>query len=309
MTTNNPPRAAREHAFAVSDGRTIGYGLYGAGDGALVVVLDGPGSRGLGRAMASSADRLGLTLLVPDRPGFGDSTQTSKGSYAATADDLLAVIERAGFQRFGIVAQSGGTPYGLALASAAANRATGIAFVGALGPLRDRDGLADVTGPMRTVFVLARHAPWLLRPLFGVFAHQARKDPHAAARRYAERVPSADRAVLEDPVNWSIHATSSAEILSRPGAVARETRMLAQPWEVDRSRVTAPAAFWAGELDEAHPPSMSRRLAGLLGGAPVTVVAGAGVFALSAHYPDALRHAAALPDEGGSPLAAHAASK
>lgn len=146
---------------------------------------------------------------------------TSKGSYAATADDLIAVVERAGFQRFGIVAQSGGTPYGLALASAAGNRATGIAFVGALGPLRDRDGLADVTGPMRTVFVLAHHAPWLLRP----------------------------------------------------------------------------------------PPSMSRRLAGLLGGAPVTVVAGAGVFALSARCPDALRHAAALPDEGGSPLAAHAASK
>ena len=147
MTIDNPDRAAREHRLALADGRTLCYGLYGAGDGALVVVLDGPGSRGLGQAMASSAERLGLTLLVPDRPGFGGSTQSSNGSYAATADDLLAAVERAGVQRFGIVAQSGGTPYGLALASAAGNRATGLSFVGALAPLRNRDAVTDVTGP------------------------------------------------------------------------------------------------------------------------------------------------------------------
>ncbi len=282
----------------LSDGRTIGYGLYGADDGPLIVVLDGPGSRGLGRAMAPPAERLGLTLLVPDRPGFGESTQSSDGSYAATAADLLAVVERAGTQRFGIVAQSGGTPYGLALASATGNRVTGIAFVGALAPLRAPGALTDVSGPMRTAFVLARRAPWVLRPLFGALALQTRKDPDAAARRYAEQLPSSDRAVLADPVYWSIHATSSAEILSHPRALARETRMLARQWGVDYARITAPVAFWAGELDATHPPSMSRRLAGLLGGAPVTVVAGAGIFALSVRYPDALRHAAALPDDG-----------
>jgi pimeloyl-ACP methyl ester carboxylesterase/ribosomal protein S18 acetylase RimI-like enzyme len=305
MTTDNPQRAAREHRLALSDGRTICYGLYGAADGALVVVLDGPGSRGLGRAMAAPAERLGVTLLVPDRPDFGGSTQSSNGSYAATADDLLAVVERAGFERFGIVAQSGGTPYGLALASAAGDRATGLSFVGALAPLRDRDALSDVARPMRNVFVLARRAPWLLRPLFGVLARLTRGDPDAAARRYAEQLPSADRAVLEDSVNWAIHATSSAEILSHPRAVAREVRMLAQPWEIDYGRVTAPVAFWAGELDVTHPPSMSRQLARRLDGAPVTVVAGAGTFALSARYPDALRHAAALPGEGSVDLAGH----
>ncbi len=283
--------------LALPDGRTIGYGLYGAGDGALVVVLDGPGSRGLGRAMASPAERLGLTLLVPDRPGFGSSAPAADGSYAATAGDLLAVVGAAGFERFGIVAQSGGTPYGLALASAAGDRVTGISLVGGLAPLRDRDALAGVSGPMRTVFILARRAPWLLRPLCSAFAHQTRRDPDAAARRYAEQLPSADRAVLEDPVNWSIHATSSAEIVSRPAALARETRMLARPWVIDYARVTAPVALWAGELDTTHPPAMSRHLAGLLGGAPVDVVAGAGIFALSARYPDALRHAAALPDD------------
>ena len=72
--------------------------------------------------------------------------------------------------------------------------------------------------------------------------------------------------------------------------------MLGHPWTVNRDRITAPAALWVGELDRTHPPNMSRRLATLLGGAPVTVVPGAATFAMVTSYPDVLRHAAALPE-------------
>jgi pimeloyl-ACP methyl ester carboxylesterase len=117
----------------------------------------------------------------------------------------------------------------------------------------------------------------------------------SVARRYAENLPAADRRVLDDPSIWAIHATSSAEIVSRPAALAREMRMLVRPWGVDYDRVTAPVALWVGELDRTHPPTTSRRLAKLLGGAPVTVVPGAATFAMLTAYPDVLRHAAALP--------------
>jgi pimeloyl-ACP methyl ester carboxylesterase len=102
--------------------------------------------------------------------------------------------------------------------------------------------------------------------------------------------------VLDDPTIWAIHATSSAEIMSRPAALARELRMLVRPWGVDYDRVTAPVALWVGELDRTHPPTTSRRLAKLLGGAPVTVVPGAATFAVLTAYPDLLRHAAALQE-------------
>ncbi len=295
MITHAAGFADRTHDFVLGGGRTICYGLYGADDGPLVVVLDGPGSRGLGRAMAIPAVQLGIKLLVPDRPGFGRSTPTPRGSFAELASDLLALVDRLGFRRFGIVAQSGGTPYALALASGAGDRATGLAFVGGLAPLHERHALADVAGPVRTVFLLARRAPWLLRPLVSGLARQNAKDPEAVARKFAKSVPPADRLVLEDPTFWAIHATSSAEIMSRPAAFARETRMLVRPWGVDYDLVTAPVALWVGELDRTHPPTMSRRLAKLLGGAPVTVVPGAATFAMLTAFPDVLRHAAALP--------------
>jgi pimeloyl-ACP methyl ester carboxylesterase len=291
--------AGRDADLRLPDGRTISYGLYGAADGPLVVVLDGPGSRGLGRALAATAGTLGVTLLVPDRPGFGNSTAAPGRSIVQVGEDLLALARSLGVQRFGIVAQSGGTPYALALAVAADDSVLGLSFVGAIVPLNEPDALQDVRGPMRTVFTLGRRAPWLLRPLIGAVGRRTRRNPEAAARAYAKDLPDADRAVLEDPAMWAIHAVTSAEAVSSPAAFAREARLLAQPWGVDPSGVAAPAALWVGELDPTHPPVMSRRMAQRLGDAPVTVVPGAATFGMASVFPDVLRHAAAL-DRGHS---------
>jgi pimeloyl-ACP methyl ester carboxylesterase len=57
--------------------------------------------------------------------------------------------------------------------------------------------------------------------------------------------------------------------------------------------VTAPTAFWVGELDPTHPPVMSRRMAQRLADAPVTVVPGTATFGMLRVYPEVLRHAAA----------------
>lgn len=295
--------AGRDAGLRLPDGRTISYGLYGATDGPLVVVLDGPGSRGLGRALGATAETLGVTLLVPDRPGFGNSTAAPGRSIVQVGEDLLAVARSLGVQRFGIVAQSGGTPYAMALAAAAGGAVLGLSFVGGIVPLNEPDALRDVRGPSRTMFTLARRAPWLLPPLIGLVARKSRKDPEAAARAYAKDLPEADRAVLEDPTMWAIHTVTSAEAVSATAAFAREARLLAQPWGVDPSGVTAPAAFWVGELDPTHPPVMSRRMAQRLGDAPVTVVPGAATFGMVIVYPDVLRHAAALGQ--GSQAAMH----
>lgn len=296
MNTHTEGPSECRHELVLPDGRAISYGLYGAHDGPLVMVLDGPGSRGLGRGMGPAAERLGIKLLVPDRPGFGRSTPTPHGTFASVANDLISLVDRIGFGRFGIVTQSGGAPYAVALACAAGDRVTGLAFVGGLAPLHEPGSLRDVQQPLRSLFLLGRRAPWLVRPLLSGFARQAAKHPQAVARKFAETLPPADREVLSDPDVWAIHAGTVADMFSRPAAWVREARMLGLPWTVDRDCITAPAALWVGELDRTHPPSMSRRLAALLGGAPVTVVPGAVTFAMLTCYPDVLRHAAALPE-------------
>jgi pimeloyl-ACP methyl ester carboxylesterase len=154
---------------------------------------------------------------------------------------------------------------------------------------------------MRTMFKVACRAPWLLRPMMKAAARQVRKDPEAAARRYADDMPELDRRVLEDPAMWDAHVRTTGEALEHPESFAYEARLLARAWDVDLGAVRAPTALWVGELDPTHPPSMSRSLAERLGGAPVRTVPGAATFGLVPVFPDVLRFVSA-PLRDGTPV-------
>lgn len=288
--------AARDGELALSGARRLTYTLFGAAAGPLVVVLDGPGSRGLARAAAASAERLGVRLVAPDRPGFAGSTQVDGDRIAAWPGDHAALLDALGARRAGILAQSGGTPYALAAAAALGSRTTALALVAPIGPLNERAMRRSAGAQVRRGATLGRRAPWLLRLALAAAGRQAAKDPEKAAAKIAADLPPRDAEIMRDPANWEIHQSSTAEIFARPDALAREIARLARPWNVDLAAIDVPVALWSGDRDDVHPTSHARRIAELLpGAAPVHVVAGAGTFGLMAHYGEALRFAAQLP--------------
>jgi pimeloyl-ACP methyl ester carboxylesterase len=284
--------AERDAELELPDGRHLSYATFGDPDGPVVVVLDGPGSRGLARAAAATAAQLCLRLVAPDRPGFGASTQPRHYEIADWPRDHAALLDALGVQRAGIVGQSGGTPYALAAAAALPDRTSGLALVAPVGPLAEPAMLAASGAQLRRGALLGRRAPWLLRLLLAAAGRQSRKDPEGAAAKVAADLPPGDAAIMRDPSNWAIHQRTTAEILSRPAAMAREIARLARPWGIDYEAIDVPVALWSGDRDEVHPTAHARRLAELLGGAPVHVVAGAGTFGLMPRYGEALRLAA-----------------
>lgn len=286
----------RDAELALPDGRRLSYALFGAPAGPLVVVLDGPGSRGLARAAADSAEQLGVRLVAPDRPGFGTTPPAAGDPIAAWPPAHAALLDALGADRAGIVAQSGGTPYALAAAAALGPaRASALALVAPIGPLAERAMLASSGAQVRRGAKLGRRAPWLLRLALAGAGRQAAKYPEKAAAKIAAGMPPRDAEIMRDPANWAIHKTATVEILSRPDAVAREIARLARPWNIDLAAIDVPVALWSGDRDEVHPTSHARRLAELLpGDPPVHVVAGAATFGLMPHYGEALRFAAQL---------------
>jgi pimeloyl-ACP methyl ester carboxylesterase len=285
----------RDAVLELPDGRRLSYALFGASDGPLVVILDGPGSRGLARAASAAAQKLGLRLVAPDRAGFAGSTQVSGDRIASWPEDHAALLDALGARRAGIVGQSGGTPYALAAAAALGPRTTAVALVAPVGPLDERAMRTSAGAQVRRGVALGRRAPWLLRLALRAAGRQAAKDPEKAAAKIAADLPPRDAEIMRDPDNWAIHQRATAEIFSRPDAIAREIARLAHPWGVELAAIGAPVALWSGDRDEVHPTSHSRRIAELLpGDAPVHVVEGAGTFGLMAHYGDALRFAAQL---------------
>src|SRR4051794_26496003 len=176
----SPPTLEAPQLLPLPDGRTLEYRTFADPAGPLVVVLDGPASRGLARAATTAAEEAGVRLVAPDRPQLPD--------LASWAADHAVLLDALGAERAGILAQSGGTPYGLAAAAGLAERTTGLALLGALAP-----GLEGVSRQIAGAVRLARRAPWLLRLV--LWAQNPRK---AAAKAVAE-LPPVDAQVMADP--------------------------------------------------------------------------------------------------------------
>ena len=293
MTTLTSERAVTGEAHIdLADGRRLAYTTYGASDGPLVVVLDGPCSRGLACAAAPAAARLGIRLVAPDRPGCGRSSAAPGRGIAGWPADHAALLDALGAERAGILSQSGGTPYAIAAAAALGERTIALAGLGPVAPFDDPASVRELGGELRAGVRLARRAPWLLRLVLGRFSRAAAKDPKQLARKLAGGLPAADARVLEDPALWAVHEQATAEILGQPQAFAAEIGLLARPWGVDPADARVPAAFWSGSHDTRHPTSQARRLAAMMPGEPpVHVVADAAAFGLMSIYPQALRFA------------------
>lgn len=275
-----------ESHIALPDGRTLSYVLTGADAGPVVTVLDGPCSRGLGRALAPAARELGIRLLIPDRPGIHGSAAKPGRTIADWPTDQLALLDALEIERTGVVSQSGGTGYGIAVAASAPQRLTGLALLGALAPLTSRGARADAGKQLRTAVLLARTAPFVLK---AGLSQTFKKLPDSAIAQ----VPAADRPFLEDPLIRDIHLRAMRDFLGNPDAAIEEIRLLSRPWGITPPPAGAvPTALWTAELDQAHPPAHARRVAALLGGdPPVTVVPGVGTFGLGCVFPDVLRFA------------------
>jgi pimeloyl-ACP methyl ester carboxylesterase len=272
--------------LTLAGGRQLSFATFGPADGTPVVVLDGPGSRGLVRAAAPVATELGLRLVAPDRPGFFGSTPVAHRRIVDWPADHAALLDELGIERAGILGQSGGTPYSLAVAAALPERVVSIALLGAVAPMYEREAKRTAGKQLRMATTLGRRAPWLLR------AGLRRQDADKAARDAVAELPRVDKAMMEDPRFWGLHLQATREILGKPEAVVHEFGLLARRWGIDPADVRAPVAFWTGAEDPVHPAPHAHRLARALGDASVTIVPEAASFGLYPRYADALRFAA-----------------
>jgi pimeloyl-ACP methyl ester carboxylesterase len=278
-----------EGRLELGSGRSLGYAHFGPRHWPAVFVLDGPGSRGLSRAMARIAGDLGVRLIAPDRPGFGASTPDPARSFLSWPADLVALADELAADRVGIVAQSGGCPYALASAYRVPGRVARVAVIGGIAPLASRAVRVGMARQMRMTLMLARRSPWLLRRTLAAIARQARRSPERVARRIVESAPPADRRALADEELWRIHVRTTAEAFASPAAIAFELELLTRPWGFELGDVRVPVAIWQGELDTTHPPAMAFQLAEQIPESELYLVPEVGTFGMVERYEEILR--------------------
>lgn len=276
--------APAPHDFLpLSDGRVLSFASYGDPDGTPAFYFHGfPGSRLEARLIDGTARNRGVRLLALDRPGYGGSDFQEGRTLLDWPRDVAAAAETLGLGRFAVIGASGGGPYALACARTIPDRLLVTAVVCGLGPLEMPGALQGMMPLNRAGIALARRAPWIARPLFGLLAPLFRGHPGFFVRHLARHVSAPDREFLADPGNRETFAATFREAF-RQGSrgPAWDARLYTSPWPFRIEEISTKVMLWHGEQDVVVPPAMTRRVAGALPDGHATIHAGDGHFTVA----------------------------
>ncbi len=251
------PRA--EGQFHLADGRRLGYAEFGDPSGPVVLWFHSTlGARRqfpmLGRR---AAEKLGLRVIIVERPGTGLSDSHRYAAVTDWAADMAQVADALDAERLGIVGLSGGGPFALAcgalppLVARVAAVAVLDSTVPAVGPEATDGGVTDVARRFNPVItqlrrLLAVLSTVLLAPLIPV--------AHYAYRVYASMWPEDDQRVLDDPEIEAIFVDDMVNAFrGRCLAMVDDARLLGRDWGFRLADVKVPVRWWHGESDHVVP--------------------------------------------------------
>jgi len=245
--------------ITLPDGRRLSWHEFGDPDGSPVMYTAGTPVSGLaGGSYDETARASGLRWISPDKPGYGGSDYQRNRSLLSWADDLAALADHLGLDRFALAGESGGGPHTLAAALRLGGRVSVAALIAGTGAPLDPAERAGQQARIRFYGWLARNAPALnavpLTVMRWSLANPARRE--RSLRREMAAAPEAKHAGLR----IEFEAVADALRQGTRGAV-QELALSRPPWPFPLSEIKTPVHLWHGARDTNAPIAIARRLA------------------------------------------------
>ncbi|MGP0029753.1 MAG: alpha/beta fold hydrolase [Acidimicrobiales bacterium] len=236
------------------DGRRLAFEAYGDPDGTPVLSFHGGLSSRLDAAPAhDAAAALGVRLISPDRPGIGRSTNQPQRRLVDWVDDVTALADGLGIDRFAVMGWSCGGPYAAVCGARLPDRVTAIALLSSSIPLDLFGTHRGLTFDDRVLLFLTRWTPRVAASLMRLTIADA-----AEGRLYREVLhsfPKVDRDAIEEmgPPAEAVAFVKESMRQGTDGSLA-EYRIFGEPWGFRLEDVAAPVDIWEGLEDRTGPP-------------------------------------------------------
>jgi pimeloyl-ACP methyl ester carboxylesterase len=222
------------------------------------------------RPWEEAAAKHGFRLVMYSRPGYGGSTPRHGRTVADAADDVVAVLDALGAERFVTVGWSGGGPHALACAKLLPERCRAAALIAGVGPY-GVDGL-DFLGGMGTENLEEFGAALEGEPTLTTYLNEhgptfATAQGAELAVAFGDLVSEIDRAQLTG--EFADYLAESIHTALRPGIEGWRDDDLAfvTGWGFGLDDGRVPVAVWQGGEDRMVPYSHGGWLAEHVAGA------------------------------------------
>jgi pimeloyl-ACP methyl ester carboxylesterase len=261
-------------------GRNLAVEVAGPAEGDVVLVHTGtPEGATLYEAKVEVGAARGLRHVSYARPGYATSNRHPGRSVADCADDVVAIADALGIQRFLTVGQSGGGPHALACAALLPDRVRAAATLGGVAP-RNAQGLDWKAGMGRENLEEFAAVEAGEEELGAYLESEASGFAEVEATQLAEvlgeLVGPADKAVLTDA--YAEHLVESVHLALQTGIWGWFDDDLAffADWGFDLGAIPVAVTVWQGDDDRMVPPPHGRWLADHVSGAHPRLLPGEG---------------------------------
>lgn len=275
-----PHIAEATGSVVLPDGRTLAYGEFGDPAGIPVFVFHGGvGSRGFGLLFDEAASELGVWIVSPDRPGYGQSDLQPDRTLLDWPDDVATLADALGIDKFAVLGVSGGGPYAAACAHTMPERISAAALVSSIGP-----PAAGRPPGLRLILWLARWLPWLAGVPIKRTLERARTDPEAAIAARANGKAEPERAMHHGDAGRRLNAQTAEGGRQGHRHAVQEMAIAGRDWGFDLGEISVPVGVWHGALDRTVAVETAKFLARAIPESELTVHDNVGHLSLPVDY-------------------------
>lgn len=243
-------------SISLEDNRILSYATYGPEDGTPFILFHGsPGSR------ISMDDelfhQLGIKMIYPERPGYGNSSANPKATFKSWAADMEAFLDHLELEKVAIGGGSGGGPYALACAAYNPDRFNSVSLIASAAP-HDIPGYKDgMAMTNRLGYLLNKYAPFVVKYISQNFAKGLKKNPDKTFNQVFNQLCEADKAIIQlmkengtYPV--MVEHLQEAFVNGVEGHLA-DMRIFSKKWDIPYQKISCPVHIWHGEDDTLAP--------------------------------------------------------
>ena len=283
--------AKLNQSIMLANGRRLGYDEYGPADGAPLFYFHGtPSSRKdwLTLGNAGLPEKLGVRVIVADRPGLGLSSFQRRRCIGDWSADVAALADALNIQHFAVFGYSGGGPYVLACAQNIPQRLTAAGIAAGEGPA-DQPGIYDGINPQALQFMrMAREKPWQFRLMWGMVCAMTRYAPRLLARRggFFTGLPEADKVITQKypELGQALYAAMIESVRGGTRGPQWDAALAVSPWDFPIDNISIPVYLWQGECDRNVSPAAGRYFARTIPQCHATFLSGEGHVSLAVNH-------------------------
>lgn len=256
----------RDDTIILPDGRRLGFAEYGDPHGVPIMLFHGTyGCRTQRYPDDALTHACGVRLIVPERPGFGVSSEHEGRNFLSWTQDVVYFADQLRLDRFAIVGHDAGGCYACACALKIPHRLTNVVVVNSLAPFHSLSEYHGIMPNEKLFYALAHYTP----SLFARFARFTLKGLANNTKWYFDGLPGylgeSDLKVLKDErilENFKEMAAESGR--SSVYGFAQDMALVAGRWDFDPALINIPVHVWHGKKNVHVPFTMGERLAHLI---------------------------------------------